>query len=85
MVALAQNYPHEQRRAETGRYHSYSYCCCRTVLDYSSISELEFPQRLTGLRSSVSPSGPYRPPGGVEEMQGCSRRVRLKWEAYITV
>ncbi|KAF2351647.1 hypothetical protein FHG87_017594 [Trinorchestia longiramus] len=29
--------------------------------------------------------GPYRPPGGVEEMQGDGRRVRLEWGAYITV
>ncbi|KAF2349493.1 hypothetical protein FHG87_019752 [Trinorchestia longiramus] len=35
--------------------------------------------------SSVSQSGPYRPPGGVEEMQGGGRRVRLEWGAYITV
>ncbi|KAF2367084.1 hypothetical protein FHG87_002163 [Trinorchestia longiramus] len=34
---------------------------------------------------SVSQSGPYRPPGGVEEMQGGGRRVRLEWGAYITV
>ncbi|KAF2354961.1 hypothetical protein FHG87_014284 [Trinorchestia longiramus] len=34
---------------------------------------------------SVSRSGPYRPPGGVEEMQGGGRRVRLEWGAYITV
>ncbi|KAF2365753.1 hypothetical protein FHG87_003485 [Trinorchestia longiramus] len=27
---------------------------------------------------SVSQSGPYRPPGGVEEMQGGGRRVRLE-------
>ncbi|KAF2368243.1 hypothetical protein FHG87_000999 [Trinorchestia longiramus] len=25
------------------------------------------------------------PPGGVEEMQGGGRRVRLEWGAYITV
>ncbi|KAF2360821.1 hypothetical protein FHG87_008419 [Trinorchestia longiramus] len=37
------------------------------------------------LSSSVSQSGPYRPPGGVEDMQGGGRRVRLEWEAYITV
>ncbi|KAF2367796.1 hypothetical protein FHG87_001441 [Trinorchestia longiramus] len=30
---------------------------------------------------SVSQSGPYRPPGGVEEMQGGCRRVRLEWGA----
>ncbi|KAF2366643.1 hypothetical protein FHG87_002610 [Trinorchestia longiramus] len=35
--------------------------------------------------SSVSQSAPYRPPGGVEEMQGGGRRVRLEWGAYITV
>ncbi|KAF2354404.1 hypothetical protein FHG87_014842 [Trinorchestia longiramus] len=35
--------------------------------------------------TSVSQSGPYRPPGGVEEMQGGGRRVRLEWGAYITV
>ncbi|KAF2358023.1 hypothetical protein FHG87_011222 [Trinorchestia longiramus] len=35
--------------------------------------------------TSVSQSGPYRPPGGVEEMQGGDRRVRLEWGAYITV
>ncbi|KAF2350038.1 hypothetical protein FHG87_019209 [Trinorchestia longiramus] len=34
---------------------------------------------------SVPQSGPYRPPGGVEEMQGGGRRVRLEWGAYITV
>ncbi|KAF2356690.1 BTB/POZ domain [Trinorchestia longiramus] len=34
---------------------------------------------------SVSESGPYRPSGGVEEMQGGGRRVRLEWGAYITV
>ncbi|KAF2368133.1 hypothetical protein FHG87_001101 [Trinorchestia longiramus] len=34
---------------------------------------------------SVSQSGPYRPPGGVEEMQGGGRRVRLEWGAYINV
>ncbi|KAF2360974.1 hypothetical protein FHG87_008267 [Trinorchestia longiramus] len=28
---------------------------------------------------------PYRPPGGVEEMQGGGRRVRLEWGSYITV
>ncbi|KAF2354397.1 hypothetical protein FHG87_014845 [Trinorchestia longiramus] len=32
-----------------------------------------------GQRSSVSHSRPYRPPGGVEEMQGGGRRVRLEW------
>ncbi|KAF2364650.1 hypothetical protein FHG87_004594 [Trinorchestia longiramus] len=37
------------------------------------------------LDCSVSQSGPYRPPGGVEEMQGGGRRVRLEWRAYITV
>ncbi|KAF2350367.1 hypothetical protein FHG87_018878 [Trinorchestia longiramus] len=36
-------------------------------------------------QTSVSRSGPYRPPGGVEEMQGGGRRVRLEWGAYITV
>ncbi|KAF2343336.1 hypothetical protein FHG87_025908, partial [Trinorchestia longiramus] len=25
------------------------------------------------------------PPGGVEEMQGAGRRVRLEWGAYIAV
>ncbi|KAF2363853.1 hypothetical protein FHG87_005396 [Trinorchestia longiramus] len=35
--------------------------------------------------TSVSQSGPYRPPGGVEEMQRGNRRVRLEWGAYITV
>ncbi|KAF2357196.1 hypothetical protein FHG87_012046 [Trinorchestia longiramus] len=35
--------------------------------------------------TSVPQSGPYRPPGGVEEMQGGGRRVRLEWGAYITV
>ncbi|KAF2358685.1 Glycosyl transferase family 10 [Trinorchestia longiramus] len=30
-------------------------------------------------------NGPCRHPGGVEEMQGGSRRVRFEWEAYITV
>ncbi|KAF2349337.1 Thiolase N-terminal [Trinorchestia longiramus] len=35
--------------------------------------------------TSVSQSGAYRPPGGVEEMQGGGRGVRLEWEAYITV
>ncbi|KAF2355452.1 Homeobox domain [Trinorchestia longiramus] len=35
--------------------------------------------------SYVSQSGPYRPPGGVEEMQGGGRRVHLEWGAYITV
>ncbi|KAF2359812.1 hypothetical protein FHG87_009430 [Trinorchestia longiramus] len=35
--------------------------------------------------TSVSQSGPYRPPGGVEEIQGGGRRVRLEWGAYITV
>ncbi|KAF2368892.1 hypothetical protein FHG87_000348 [Trinorchestia longiramus] len=35
--------------------------------------------------SSVSQSGPYCPPGGVEEMQGGGRRVRLEWGSYITV
>ncbi|KAF2345933.1 hypothetical protein FHG87_023311 [Trinorchestia longiramus] len=34
---------------------------------------------------SVSQSGPYRPPGGVEEMKGGGRRVRIEWGAYITV
>ncbi|KAF2351943.1 C-type lectin fold [Trinorchestia longiramus] len=33
----------------------------------------------------VSQSGLYRPPGGVEEMQGGGSRVRLEWGAYITV
>ncbi|KAF2354360.1 hypothetical protein FHG87_014891 [Trinorchestia longiramus] len=33
----------------------------------------------------VPQSGPYRPPGGVEEMQGGGRRVRLEWGAYVTV
>ncbi|KAF2348172.1 hypothetical protein FHG87_021073 [Trinorchestia longiramus] len=37
------------------------------------------------IRTSVSQSGPYRPPGGVEEMQGGGRRVRLEWGTYITV
>ncbi|KAF2347360.1 Ribonuclease H2 subunit B [Trinorchestia longiramus] len=36
------------------------------------------------LLTSNSQSGPYRHPGGVEEMQGGGRRVRLKWGAYIT-
>ncbi|KAF2360952.1 PTP type protein phosphatase [Trinorchestia longiramus] len=36
-------------------------------------------------KSSVSQSSPYRPPGGVEEMQGGGGRVRLEWEAHITV
>ncbi|KAF2368490.1 hypothetical protein FHG87_000742 [Trinorchestia longiramus] len=36
------------------------------------------------LESSVSQSGPYRPPGGVEEMQRGGRRVRLECGAYIT-
>ncbi|KAF2361089.1 hypothetical protein FHG87_008153 [Trinorchestia longiramus] len=40
---------------------------------------------LYSLCRSVSPSGPYRPPGGVEEMQGGGRRIRLEWGAYITV
>ncbi|KAF2349848.1 hypothetical protein FHG87_019395 [Trinorchestia longiramus] len=35
--------------------------------------------------NSVSQSGPYRPPGGVEEMKGGGRRVRLEWGACITV
>ncbi|KAF2358408.1 hypothetical protein FHG87_010830 [Trinorchestia longiramus] len=35
--------------------------------------------------SIVSQNGPSRPPGGVEEMQGGGRRVRLEWGAYITV
>ncbi|KAF2364110.1 hypothetical protein FHG87_005135 [Trinorchestia longiramus] len=34
---------------------------------------------------NVSQSDPYRPPGGVEEMQGGGRRVRLEWGAYITI
>ncbi|KAF2354351.1 Short-chain dehydrogenase/reductase SDR, partial [Trinorchestia longiramus] len=34
---------------------------------------------------SVSQSGPCRPPGGVEKMQGGGRRVRLEWGANITV
>ncbi|KAF2353756.1 Dihydrofolate reductase domain [Trinorchestia longiramus] len=34
--------------------------------------------------TSVSQSGPYRPPGGVE-IQGDGRRVRLEWGAYVTV
>ncbi|KAF2347917.1 hypothetical protein FHG87_021326, partial [Trinorchestia longiramus] len=33
----------------------------------------------------ISQSGSYRPPGGVEEMQGGGMRVRLEWGAYITV
>ncbi|KAF2360539.1 hypothetical protein FHG87_008703 [Trinorchestia longiramus] len=37
------------------------------------------------LHTTVSRSGPYRPPGGVEEMQGAGRRVHLEWGAYITV
>ncbi|KAF2361829.1 hypothetical protein FHG87_007416 [Trinorchestia longiramus] len=39
----------------------------------------------TALVYSVSQSGPYRPPGGVKEMQGGGRRVRLEWGANITV
>ncbi|KAF2357734.1 hypothetical protein FHG87_011504 [Trinorchestia longiramus] len=35
--------------------------------------------------TSVSQSGPYRPPGGGKEIQGGGRRVRLEWGAYITV
>ncbi|KAF2349034.1 hypothetical protein FHG87_020210 [Trinorchestia longiramus] len=35
--------------------------------------------------TSVSESGPYRPSGGAEEMQGGGRRVRLDWGTYITV
>ncbi|KAF2366909.1 hypothetical protein FHG87_002340 [Trinorchestia longiramus] len=34
---------------------------------------------------SVSQSGPYRLPWGVEEMQGGGRRVCLEWGAYITI
>ncbi|KAF2344493.1 hypothetical protein FHG87_024751, partial [Trinorchestia longiramus] len=34
--------------------------------------------------SSVSQSGPWSP-GGVEEMQGGGRRIRLEWGAYISV
>ncbi|KAF2352861.1 Glycosyl transferase family 10 [Trinorchestia longiramus] len=34
---------------------------------------------------NVSQSGPCRPPGGVEEMQGGGRMVRLEGGAYITV
>ncbi|KAF2359428.1 hypothetical protein FHG87_009812 [Trinorchestia longiramus] len=37
------------------------------------------------VQSSVSRSGPYCPPGGVEEIHGGGRRVRLEWGAYITV
>ncbi|KAF2354197.1 hypothetical protein FHG87_015043, partial [Trinorchestia longiramus] len=33
----------------------------------------------------VSRSGPYCPPGSVDEMQGGGRRVRLEWGAYIIV
>ncbi|KAF2352956.1 hypothetical protein FHG87_016288 [Trinorchestia longiramus] len=40
---------------------------------------------LSMIYTSVSQSGPYRPPGGVEEMQGGGRRVRLEWRAYIIV
>ncbi|KAF2368854.1 hypothetical protein FHG87_000386 [Trinorchestia longiramus] len=36
-------------------------------------------------QTSVSQSGSYRPLGGVEEMQGGGRRIRLEWGAYITV
>ncbi|KAF2354653.1 hypothetical protein FHG87_014590 [Trinorchestia longiramus] len=36
-------------------------------------------------KNSVLQSGPYRPPGGVEEIQGGGRRVRLERGAYITV
>ncbi|KAF2356561.1 hypothetical protein FHG87_012677 [Trinorchestia longiramus] len=35
--------------------------------------------------SNCFQSGPYSPSGGVEEMQGGGRRVRLEWGAYITV
>ncbi|KAF2344440.1 hypothetical protein FHG87_024804, partial [Trinorchestia longiramus] len=35
--------------------------------------------------SGVFQSGPYRPPGGVEEMQWDGRMVRPEWGAYITV
>ncbi|KAF2362482.1 hypothetical protein FHG87_006756 [Trinorchestia longiramus] len=37
------------------------------------------------VHTSVSQSGPHRPSGGVEEMQGGGRRVRLEWGAYIAV
>ncbi|KAF2364773.1 hypothetical protein FHG87_004474 [Trinorchestia longiramus] len=41
--------------------------------------------RKPAVKTNVSQSGPYRPPGGVEEMQGGGRRVRLEWGAYIIV
>ncbi|KAF2354567.1 hypothetical protein FHG87_014683 [Trinorchestia longiramus] len=48
-------------------------------LPFSSHSPLHI------LYTNVSQSGSYRPPGGVEEMQGGGRRVRLEWGAYISV
>ncbi|KAF2368276.1 hypothetical protein FHG87_000952 [Trinorchestia longiramus] len=41
--------------------------------------------RVTLLYTSVSQSGPYHPPGGVEKIQGGGRRVHHEWGAYITV
>ncbi|KAF2347859.1 hypothetical protein FHG87_021385 [Trinorchestia longiramus] len=49
------------------------------------LSLSDSPLNKTRIHSSVSQSGPYRPPGGVEEMQGGGRKVRLEWGAYITV
>ncbi|KAF2365441.1 hypothetical protein FHG87_003808 [Trinorchestia longiramus] len=52
-------------------------CLHRFALTYSSTPFC--------IDSSVSQSDPYHPPGGVQEMQGGGRRVRLEWGAYIIV
>ncbi|KAF2347831.1 Pseudouridine synthase RsuA/RluB/C/D/E/F [Trinorchestia longiramus] len=61
-------------------YHFSASCKGRTLTVTT-----EDPFSESALEGIVSPSGPYRPPGGVEEMQGVGRRVRLEWGAYITV
>ncbi|KAF2363358.1 hypothetical protein FHG87_005885 [Trinorchestia longiramus] len=54
------------------------YLHCQTSTQLNTGRRVHYDDR-------VSQSGPYRPPGGVEEMQGGGRRVRLEWGAYITV
>ncbi|KAF2362411.1 hypothetical protein FHG87_006836 [Trinorchestia longiramus] len=73
-------------------YVGEEFCCCSVTLSTATSctsvcikgagSNSHSP---LSSRSIVSESGPYRPPGGVEEMQGGGRRVRLEWGAYITV
>ncbi|KAF2353092.1 hypothetical protein FHG87_016151 [Trinorchestia longiramus] len=86
-TTLPQTTRHSTTPPQTTR-HSLRHCLSHKeddmVLLKTEEFELVFHVSLF-TSSSVSQSGPYRPPGGVEEMQGGGRRVRLEWGAYITV